>query len=402
MIVCVLLPDLALHCALARARCPRDAVAVLGPAPGTPQVVSIPTASARAQGIRPGLRVGEALARCPHLQIVPPDEAAVADTHEQLLQRLEGLGAAVEPGAQAGTALFTADGLYRLYGGMGGVMSRVRAVLPVGLEGRVGAAPARFAATQAAEAASSAQPRVVHDDALASFMAPLPVDRLSLPPRTVASLRDLGITTVGGLAALSHAHALEHLGFSEIAAWRCARGQDRAPVQPRRPAQTLQARIDFPDPVGALPTLQSALRLLLNDLAAQARARGRGLCTVTIRARTEGDGSWSHTITLREAHADPDRLAVGCLPLMERVCAPVTELVVSGDASGEASQQLSVLRIGAHERAHRMHRAAGQVRVRMGEQALMRAVEMEPWSLLPEHRWALVPFDTSPHRDPYA
>lgn len=159
----------------------------------------------------------------------------------------------------------------------------------------------------------------------------------------------------------------------------------------------------FADPVGSLPTLQAAMRLLLGDLAGAARARGTSLRAVTLRVMLEGNGSWSHTITLREATCDPGRLSTACLRLLERITAPATAIEARGDATGgPAHGQLSVLSIGADERARRMHQAAGQVRARLGDDALMRAVEMEPWSRLPEHRWALVPFDTSPLPGPSA
>ena len=49
--------------------------------------------AAEAFGIRPGMRLGEALARCPTLTLVPPDPAGVADVWERLLVRLESVGA---------------------------------------------------------------------------------------------------------------------------------------------------------------------------------------------------------------------------------------------------------------------------------------------------------------------
>ena len=402
MIVCVLLPHLPLRVALRTARRPLDAVAVLGPSPGEPQVVGLPTDAAAEHGIRPGLRVGEALARCPELQIIPPDPAGVAAEHARLLARLEAMGAAVEPGPD-GVAFFRADGLKRLYGGLPGVVSRARGALTVGLDGRVGAASTRFCALHAARQATTRAPRVVHPDEVEGFLAPLPIESLPLDPRTADELRGLGLLTVGDLAALSHRHALERLGFAQVHAWHAARGVDDRPLRPRPPANELRAHMGFADPVGSLPTLQAAARLLLGDLAAATRARGTSLRSLVIRVTCEDDGSWSHTVTLREPTCDADGMATAALHLLERVTAPATAIEVSGDASGPASHgQLSVLHLGASERALRMHQAAGQVRTRMGDHTLMRAVELEPWSRLPEHRWALVPFDTSPHRTPSA
>src|SRR3954453_2020144 len=63
--------------------------------------------AAEAFGVRGGLRIGEALARCPRLVLVPPDPVGVADAWERVLQRLESIGAAVES-ERAGRACFAA------------------------------------------------------------------------------------------------------------------------------------------------------------------------------------------------------------------------------------------------------------------------------------------------------
>ena len=84
--------------------------------------------SAETFGIHAGMRLGEALARCPRLTLVPPDPGRVADAWERVLVRLESIGAAVEP-ERPGLASFDAHGLLRLYGGVEGVLSATRRTL---------------------------------------------------------------------------------------------------------------------------------------------------------------------------------------------------------------------------------------------------------------------------------
>jgi protein ImuB len=395
MIVAVLLPRFPLLVAMLAARNPLDEPAALGPEPGEAQVVGLCTPAATEQGVRPGLRVGEALARCPGLVLVTPDPDAVADADERLLARLEELGAAVEPVAP-GVACFSAAGLERLHGGFDGVMRRTRAVLPVGADGRIGAAPTRFAALQAAEGAPPRRPLVIPAAEVREFLAPLPVERLPVDARLASQLRDLGIRTVGQVARLPRAAALERLGFTGLEAWRLARGEGDRPLRPRRPPQPLEARFTFPEAVGALPALEAAMRLMLTELAGAARTGGRALRGLRLRARLADGGSWTHTVPLREATTDPDRLALAALPALARVTGPVAALAVRGDAAIDRSgRQLTLQRPERAERAGRAREAVRQVRAAVGEQAVLRLVELEPWSRLPERRWALVPFDTS-------
>src|SRR5256885_1611269 len=74
------------------------------------------SAAAQAHGVKAGLRLGEALARCPSLRLVAPDPAGVADEWDRVLSALEGIGAEVES-ERPGIACFGAGGLLNLHGG---------------------------------------------------------------------------------------------------------------------------------------------------------------------------------------------------------------------------------------------------------------------------------------------
>src|SRR4051794_41913802 len=66
----------------------------LAPEPGREQLVGEVSQAAEAFGIHPGMRLGEALARCPRLALVPPDPVGVADAWERVVVSLEAIGAA--------------------------------------------------------------------------------------------------------------------------------------------------------------------------------------------------------------------------------------------------------------------------------------------------------------------
>src|SRR4051812_3534507 len=53
--------------------------AALAPEPGREALIGEVSPAAAAFGVRPGLRIGEALARCPTLTLVPPDPVGTAD-----------------------------------------------------------------------------------------------------------------------------------------------------------------------------------------------------------------------------------------------------------------------------------------------------------------------------------
>src|SRR5829696_3547783 len=192
VIVCVQIPRFALAVAAGGRAVLAAGPVALAPEPGREQFIGEASAAAEAYGVRAGLRLGGALARCPTLRLVAPDPAGVADAWDTRVRALEGIGAAVEPGAP-GTAWFGAGGLRTLHGGtLEGVLAAARRALrAVGDRSRgatppvrLGAAPARFAAFAAARRARARRPEMtpMAAAALAAYMAPLPVSFLLARP----------------------------------------------------------------------------------------------------------------------------------------------------------------------------------------------------------------------------
>ena len=73
MIVCALYPRFELLAALGDRRVLLSEPAAVAPEAGREQVVGEVSAPAEAYGIVRGMRLGEAMSRCPGLRLVPPD-----------------------------------------------------------------------------------------------------------------------------------------------------------------------------------------------------------------------------------------------------------------------------------------------------------------------------------------
>jgi len=147
-VVCVHLPRFALATAAGDRTTLLREPAALAPEPGREQRIGEVSLAAEAFGVREGMRLGEALARCPQLALIPPDPMGVADAWERVVGRLESIGAAVES-RRVGEAFFAVDGLRGMYGGSSaGVLAAASRAL--GRRRRIATGPTRFAAYLAA------------------------------------------------------------------------------------------------------------------------------------------------------------------------------------------------------------------------------------------------------------
>src|SRR3954454_18185587 len=135
MVVCILLPRFELAVAAGGREALASGPLALAPELGREPLIGETSAAAEAYGVRAGLRLGEALARCPTLRLVTPDPAGVADAWERVVAALEGIGAAVES-EHPGIACFEEQGLRGLHGGsFESVITAARRALAVATRG---------------------------------------------------------------------------------------------------------------------------------------------------------------------------------------------------------------------------------------------------------------------------
>jgi nucleotidyltransferase/DNA polymerase involved in DNA repair len=324
MLACLLIPGFELRAAL-RAR-PRLATepAALAPEPGEEQRLGPVTAAAEAEGVKPGMRLGEALATCPRLVLVERDPAAVERGWEEALRRLEDAGFAVDP-VEHGVVVFETKGVERLYGGVRPALERALSAVGSGWDPRIGAAVRRFTALAAASVARSGQILVVEERNEEEFLEPLPLSLLPLTPDRYAELEGLGLRRLGELARLPAPAVAERLGVDGRKAWQLAHGGRKARVRGRRPASELAETLVFPDAVGNELTLRRALGSLLERLLARPERAGRPFRKLALSARLVDGGSWRRALTLREATAELPRLRVALGPKLTELPAPVLE-----------------------------------------------------------------------------
>lgn len=403
IVVCVLVPRFALTVAAGDRAELLAAPVALAPEPGGAQRVGEVSLAAEAFGLHPGMRLGEALARCPRLNLVPPDPAGVAEAWEQLLVRLESIGAAVEP-ERPGLVCFDARGLLRLHGAMAlSERDRVMAVIGAArgaltVPARYGVAPSRFAAVAAAANARVRRPVIVTGarTQAAEFLAPQPVALLRARPALAElpeALERLGVRTLGELATLPSAALADRFGARGRLAHELASGGDGA-LRPRPASEVLCESLELPEAASG-SQLEHALGLLIDRLLARRERRARTLRVVALSAAlVEHGGTWRERVVFRQALCDPARMRVALAPRLAAMPAPAEALRLAVERFGPpASDQRALLDDPAAARAARLREAIRQARAAAGADAALRVLEVDPASRFPERRAVLAPFE---------
>src|SRR5919108_4716191 len=390
MIACLVIPGFELRVALLERPRLQLEPAALAPEPGTEALLGPVTAAAEAAGVQPGMRLGEALATCPSLQLVDRDPAAAEEAWEGIVRRLEDAGFAVDAAAP-GCAYFETRGVERLYGGLEPALKRALKAVGPGWDARVGAARRRFAALAAANVARSGQVLIVSDEHTREFLSPLPLTLIPMEAGRREELQELGITKLGELAGLPGGAVAERLGPDGRRAWGLARGRDRGRVRGRRAPAELVETLEFPEAVGNELTLRRALAVLVERLLGRSERGERFLRKIALSATLVGGGSWRRTLTLREPFAEAGRLRIALGPRLAELPAPVLKLKLEAlELTESTGQQLALVRPEGDELQGQLREGLRQVKASTGEGGVCTVVEVAPWSRIPEQRALLV------------
>jgi len=369
--------------------------------------------AAEAHGVRRGMALGEALARCPELALLPADPVAVAEAWEGALEALESIGAALEP-ARPGLAFFDTDALRPLHGTLAATLAQSARVLE--RRARIGAAPSRFCALAAALAVRSRRALVLEGAHARRWLSRQPVALLAHRGETEElpePLARLGVRTLGELTRLGRDALSDRFGAAGALAHALAGGED-TPLCARRAQQRVEEAMEVGEANSGL-ALARVLGVVVARLLARSELRGRTLRAVTLSARLVAGGGWSERVVFRQALCDAERIRLALSLRLQALPAPASTLRLGVERFGPALAEQGALladqsqyerprREGAAgaaaaggvaaegaARAVRLREALAQARALAGQDAALRAHLVDPDSRVPERRVVLTP-----------
>ena len=353
--------------------------------------------AARQAGVRPGLTVSQAIGLCPTLRLCEPDPVHYDRQFAQLIEALVSVSPVIEP-AELGRVFVGTDGLGRLYGAPERIVEAIEQLPTSGL--RLGWGKGKFVSWVAASRAKPGSAVIVPPGEEGKFLAGQPLAVLPLDPDTHRRLRRFGLRTLGDLAALPEEAVVSQFGSSGRRLWRLAAGTLAEPVIGHEVPEPIVATLAFYSPVADRAMLTQALVQLLNRALAHPRRAGWRVRQIRMRAELERGSSWLTDVLLKEPSADPGEIAAPLCIRLEQAPPPkpVERLTVelSSFAPGTTELQIFARNADAAARANQrraLRSAAREIALRLRRPMLQNIIEVQPWSRLPERRYALIDYE---------
>jgi len=286
-------------------------------------VVTAASYEARPFGVHSAMPMALAVRRCPDAVVVRGDLAKYRRVSRDVQTIFASFTPLVEP-LSLDEAFLDVTGCERRFGAPLAIGHALKEAVRTrtGLVVSVGVAATKMVAKIASDVSKPDGLREVRPEENATFLHPLPVERLwGVGPRTRSALAQAGITTIGDLAATSSARLLGLVGPVATHLKRLADGDDDRPVVADRAAHSHGEEHTFPTDVDDDATIRDAIIAHAEAVARRLRRDGIDARTVTLKvklARRLGGGRYplfSRRFTLPSPTDDGAALADAALSL---------------------------------------------------------------------------------------
>ena len=266
-------------------------------------VVAAASYEARRYGVHSAMPMGRARRACPDGVFLAPRFDAYGDASRSVMAILREVTPLVEPLA-LDEAFLDVRGARRLHGSAPeiAVALRRRVLDETGLVASVGVASTKFVAKLASDLAKPDGMLVVEAGTEIDFVHPLEVRRLwGVGPKTGERLAQLGVRTIGDLAALPEETLVHTLGDAHgrhlhALAWN----RDARAVEPERAVKSIGHEETFPTDITERDVLGREVLRMSERVAERVRDAGRAGRTVQLKLRYKDFRTITRSRTLPE------------------------------------------------------------------------------------------------------
>ena len=184
-------------------------------------------------------------------------------------------------------------------------------------------------------------------------------------------------------------------------AWDLANGIDHRPLMPKRSVLIVSEHLDFPDPTASMATIVLAIESLLNRAYGRSQLLGRFARQMSIQSQVFQHAPWTMSMAFKEPVGNKNQALFAIKSKLDITVIPGPledmHITLSG-ITGEAGRQESMWK--EVKRDTDLQETINQLRYRLRTTPPIYQVrELEPWSRIPERRYALVQINSSGGKD---
>ncbi len=386
-LLCVLMPHFPLRCEMQRGRAAQGP-AVVTAAEGSQRIVL--DFFPEMPGLASGMGLQEALAVQGDLEVIHANLPRYWSVFNGILDALELRSPLVE-GAELGTAYLGLTGLEGIYATDDILAGAVREAIPPAFEPRLGIAEGKFLARLAALAAPAGGHQKIEGN-IAGFLKDLSCDLLPVPAKSRARLHDFGLHTLGAVGGMSSAHLQAQFGPEGQLMRELALGMDDTPLYPRMSEETIEESATLASPTVSLELLLMSLEAMTARAFTKLSQKNLGVSRILLWTRTWLSEHWEEPVRFKEPAMNPKTVLGRVRQVMENITqpGPVEELGMKITGTGRFNGKQKSLLAQVRAQEHLLEDIK-QLEFRLGSHQLFQVKEVEPWSRIPERRYALTP-----------
>jgi DNA polymerase-4 len=383
-VLCVLLSHFPLRCEV-REGCP----AIITYSAGSQKLVL--DYSPELDGLQPDIPLQQALSRHGEARLIQADIPRYWSVFNEILDSLETRNPLVE-GLELGQAYLDLDGMQLIYPDDAAVIKEIKEMIPANFEVKMGIAEGKFLSYLAAlYSPPEADFKILSGD-VEAYLKDLPCDVLPVSLKNKTKLHDFGLHTLGQILSLLPGPIQSQFGPEGKSIWELARGYDDTPLYPRCSEEVIEENTTLSSVTVSLEALLVTWESLLSRAFIRFEYKGMGIRRINLWTRSWTAQHWEQGIQFKEPAMNVRSVLSRIKQVIENYPQPgpvesvgmkVTGL---GHQSGKQRSLFTELRAQDH-----LMDDIKQLELRLGSPQVFKIKEVEPWSRIPERRYALAP-----------
>jgi DNA polymerase-4 len=210
--------------------------------------------------------------------------------------------------------------------------------------------------------------------------------------KSLSRLHDFGLRTLGQVTALPLGPFQSQFGPEGKKIWELAGGNDATPLFPRMMETTREEAAMLPSVTVSLDAILFTVETLLRRVFAGIGCKGLGIRSLNLWTQSWNAEHWERTIKFKEPAMDMRTAISRIKRILEDYPqpGPVEQVGMSITGLGYPRGRQKSLFPEVRAQDHLMDDIR-QLESRLGNPQVYKVKEVEPWSRIPERRYALTP-----------